>query len=177
MLSFFGGIALLSQWLLSVVEEQLTPSPAESVPSLFLEEFTAVRRHPNGQPQLVLMAPHLQQLANTEGMEIEQPLMLGYDLAGQRLWLLRARQAWISHDQARIELMGEVRAVRFPHANQTALVLHTEAVTIEPPHQRIFSEQFAQLFTPQGQTTAVGFLADLAQHRLELRTVRGEYVP
>ncbi len=176
-LVLLAALALLSQWLLDAVERGLDPPRPTNEPSLRLERFTAIRRHQDGQPQLVLMAPQLRQLAQQAGVEIDQPIMAIHTPDGWRQWLIHADRAWISDDQEQLWLYGNIQAVRFPRETVTALVFKGDRVLIEPTRQRASADQPAQLFTVDGVVVAAGFRADLVTQRLELTQVRSEYVP
>jgi lipopolysaccharide export system protein LptC len=182
-LLYYGALLIMagaSLWLLFSIRASLEPATDRTArgPSLYLDEFSAVRFDAEGVRQYTLSSPHLVQLPDERGIEVEQPRLEVFRDAITRDWLLEAEQGWLSADQSLIVLRQTVDAYRTATENQPPMTLHTRDLIYRPRENLLSSDAEVRLETPNGWLQGLGMRADLDQHRMQLLwNVRGEYAP
>lgn len=172
-------LAALSTWFLSSLESSLHNDnlKEDTTPTLYMDNFSAVRMDARGLKEYTVSSPHLVQLAADQGTWIEQPNMEVFE-DDIRMWMIRSRRGWISADNSVIRLQGDVSLRRPVSSGAQPVVVTTRHLLVRPDDQYAETPEAVKMETPSGVVTGVGLKAYLGEHRLELLSdVRGHYEP
>ena len=172
------GIALLGLIVLMTLHEWDYRSGASSelrpdVPTLLLEQMSAVRHQPDGRPQYALSAESLAWYEVTSRSEMSQPRVEMFGNTAN--WLVRANQGNMRESEKRIELKGDVRASR---GGPEPLSLRTETLVYHAAQERLEIPVPVSIQHEGGRTRAGKLDADLKKGVIEIRGgVETRYVP
>lgn len=174
------GLAGASLWLLASLRDSLQRDSAQPPqgPILTLDNFTAIRMNAQGVRQYTLNAPHLEELPDDGGTEVNRPRFEIYRDADTRDWLIEAERGWLSTDQELVVLRQNVAAFRAATADQPPVTIHSRDLLYRPQPNLLSSDAAVRMSTPNSWLSGTGMRADLNTHRLRLLwNVRGEYAP
>ena len=172
------GIALLGLIVLMALHEwdyrsETSAEQRPDVPTLVLEQMSAVRHKPDGNVQYELSAASLAWYEATSRSEMLEPKVEMFGNTAS--WLVRANQGNMRESEKRIELTGDVRANR---EGPEPLNLRTETLVYHAAEERLEIPVPVSIQHVGGKTRAGKLDADLKKGVIEIRGgVETHYVP
>ncbi|MCA1926408.1 MAG: LPS export ABC transporter periplasmic protein LptC, partial [Thiobacillus sp.] len=125
-------LAGLSFWIERTVQMPVNGNAArQSDPEGIMEDFSALRTDPQGQPQYRLSARRLKHYSNSKLTELDAPRFTQLDATNGEI-VAQALQATVSPDGKEVDLVGNVKVERQARPGQGALSLTTSRLLVFP---------------------------------------------
>jgi lipopolysaccharide export system protein LptC len=160
-------LAGLSFWIERTVQMPVNGNGAElSDPEGIMENFSALRTDPQGQPQYRLSARRLKHYSNSKLTELDAPRFTQLD-ATQGEVVAQARQATVSADGKEVELVGNVNVERQARPGQSALSLTTSRLLVFPDQHLLRAPGSVQI-----QDATLSVTAGAMEYRTDRRTIK-----
>lgn len=124
-------------------------------PDVMVENFTATRTGQDGTPRYVLSAKKMLHYPDDDTTQLEQPRFVHLE-PGKPQLRLGSKRALVSSDGEHIYLMDDVRVVRDPVRNQSAISLVTSQLHIIPDQDFAETDKPVTITDARTLVTAVG---------------------
>lgn len=146
----------------------------ESEPDSFINDGIFLSFDQQGERQIVVSSPRMEQFEDRREVLIEQPDATLFDRATDLRWELTASEGLLYPDTETMDLTGDVRVVRQVTGGEAVLL--TEYLRIDNPARRISTDQPVVMESPGTVTRARGLTGWMDDRVLELdNTVEGIY--
>lgn len=172
-------LALLTAWLERTVQLAAVEGPRQTrgEPDLVVENLTAVKSGPDGEPHQMLSASRMVHYPADDSTHLAEPRFTRLDPAAAPL-TMRAERGLVSSDGEHVHLMGKVRVVRDDPAPRGPLTLDTETLHVIPDRDLAQTDAPVRITDANTTLTAVGLELDAQNRVLLLKSqVKGKYVP
>jgi lipopolysaccharide export system protein LptC len=172
-------LALLTAWLERTVQLAALEGPKRSMsePDLVVENLSAVKSGPDGQPRQLLSASRMVHYPYDDSTHLTEPLFRRLDPAAPPL-SMRAERGVVSSNGEDVNLMGNVRVVREDPGPRGALTLDTDTLHVIPDQDLAQTDAPVRISDANTTLTAVGLELDAQNRVLVLKSqVKGRYVP
>ncbi|MDF1781600.1 MAG: LPS export ABC transporter periplasmic protein LptC [Alcanivoracaceae bacterium] len=172
------GVALLGLIVLMTLHEwdyssATNTAQREDLPTLVIEQMSAIRHNPDGTPQYRIKAQGLTWFEVTDRSELENP---DVEMFGNKArWLVTAEKGEMRQTEKQIDLRGSVRAKR---TGDDPLSIVTEHLVYHTSEQRLVIPTSVKIEHIGGRTKAGKLDADLKQGIIKIRGgVETRYAP
>ncbi len=130
----------------------------------------------SGKPQHRLEGELLRQVKRDEQANLTHPTLTWYSETGSP-WQITALRSIALPDGSQISFEGQAEIKRITQSDHKQLKITSEKFVVRPDEQTISSELLVTIEVADGQATAVGFLANLADEEIQLlNQVEGVYL-
>ena len=178
-LAFLVLFAALTLWLDHVVQPagpKLDGSTRHE-PDYIVENFSAIKLAPNGQPHFTLAAVKMTHYPDDLSTLLERPHFTGFN-PGAAPYHMYAQRGSITEDGKHAYFYDKVRVVREAYGDATELILSTSYLHIVPEENFIETDKPVVIQDAHTHITAVGLKLDKNQHQFKLLSrVKARYVP
>jgi lipopolysaccharide export system protein LptC len=178
-LTLLALLAALTFWLDRFVQPT-APAGASVVkhdPDYIVNGLSAVRMDPQGRVEHTLRASKMTHYADDDVTLLEEPKFVTYSEARAPV-TVTSREARMSGNGENVYFEKEVRVVRAPVANQSALVLETDYLHVIPDDKIAKTDRPVTIRNAAGVVTASGLELNSETRILKLSgRVKGVYEP
>ncbi len=127
-----------------------------------------------GNLELRLISPRIEQFEDNNQATLEQPRARVYGEPDSPPWLIEADQGSLRQTQGLLDLAGNVVVTQ--RSEDSEMTLITEALTLNNRENTVYTDQPVTITEPFGVTQAVGMKAWVDERILELNSrVEGQY--
>jgi lipopolysaccharide export system protein LptC len=172
-------LALLTFWLERTVQLAAAELPKRDPqqPDFVVENLSAVKSGPDGQPRDLLSARRMLHFPADDSTHLAEPRFTRLDPAGPPL-TMQAERGVVSSDGEHVRLAGNVRVVRPDPGARGALTLATDTLHVIPDRDLAQTDAPVRITDAHTTLTAVGLELDARTRVLTLKSqVKGRYVP
>jgi lipopolysaccharide export system protein LptC len=158
--------AVLSGW--SAWRQRVEPVAVAATSTradYLLRNFELIALDSQGKESFTLRAPQLARNPANQALTIKTPLFLLPDEDGQR-WEVRSRTGWVSGDNSKVRLRGNVVANSPPGVGRPS-VMKTEQLDVFPDKRKASSAVLVTINGPASTMHGTGMRADLASKRVQ----------
>ncbi|CAD5106790.1 LPS export ABC transporter periplasmic protein LptC [Zestomonas carbonaria] len=176
-LSFVAGallLAALGYWNIAPESDQAPLAETENAVDFYVSNARTVQYQPDGKLQYEMTGAKAEHFKSSEVTLVTDPDLHLYR-GTEYPWHVRSKQAEVSPDGQRVELIDDVRIARTDAKNRPT-VITSSRMTVFPEEEYAQTEQAVRIEAANGVTTANGMKAYLKDSRIHLlSTVRGQH--
>ena len=177
-LSIVIVFALITLWLQNAFKDSplITAQKQKHFPDYFMDGFSVQQMDKNGVPAYELHAVKLQHYSDSDSSEVTLPRIEIHDQRGN--WSVVAERAVVYGDTDIIHLYDQVKIRRESTPQQTALLIETSYLKIDPHKKLAETDQPAHISTDALELNSLGMAFDGKRDILKLTSnVRGTHAP
>jgi lipopolysaccharide export system protein LptC len=153
--------------LLEMQGDAMKVGPQTNDPDYIVENFSAVRMTPEGQPRYIVAGKRLTHRPLDDTADIDRPVV--QSLAPQRApMLLRADTATVEHDMTRVVLAGKVNATREASPTNDSMTLDTASLVILPDEDVMETKDRIDVTVGRMRLSGQGMRANNATGKVEI---------
>ncbi|MFP4161495.1 MAG: LPS export ABC transporter periplasmic protein LptC [Ectothiorhodospira sp.] len=172
--------ASLGYWLATGTDQRRLATPgtvSPDAPEFFAQEFTLWSMDETGALRYRLSGQRMEERQRDGARLLTAPVLLVQERGNPR-WVLRSEGGWISPDDDRIRLSGQVDLNRAVASGRSPLDIRTRDVLVKVTEREAITGAPARLRAPHYSAEGIGMTLNLARETLDLhRQVRGTHAP
>ncbi len=159
-LMVLGLLAGLTFWLQRAIQSERGPQDVKGRHEVdfVVENFTARKLDPQGNPMYTLAAKKMLHYSDDEGTEVTQPRLTYF--GDPPPMHLSARSALINKDRTVVDLRDDVQVVREAAEREAELVLTTTQLTVYPDDEIASTKAAVRIVQGPSVLTGVGMDMD-----------------
>ena len=179
-LALLAMLAALTLWLDRTVQPPSAPrdGSARHDPDYIVENFSAVRLDPSGEPRHQIEAKRMLHYPDDDTTHLEAPRYLSYAAGKNPDITIVSETALVSREGGTVDFHGHVRTVRAATEHSSELVLTTDHLRVIPDDHVAFTDSAVTIVDANTKLTAVGLELNDKTKTVQLKSrVRGTYTP
>lgn len=153
--------------LLEMQGDAMRVGPLSNEPDYIVENFSAVRMTPQGQPRYIVAGKRLTHRPLDDTADIENPVV--QSLAPQRApMMLHSATARVEEDMSRVILSGKVDVLREASPNNERMTLKTHSLVVLPDEDVMETRDRIEVTVGRMSLSGVGMRANNATGKVDI---------
>ncbi len=133
----------------------------DKIANHFLTDFIMTETDEKGQVSWILEGKRLEKFPNSERSEVTGPSMRIFSV-GHGYWIVTAKKALDPDSLFKsIYLYGDVTFIKYDGEEKKEMDISTESAVIYPDEEKVETDKFGIIKTPDSKTSGEGIIADI----------------